>query len=101
MKPFTLSLDANEYIITDNKNKVVYSTVDQLLANQKLRELNYELALPLKGTKFSYHKLAIKKALARNNGYCPCIPNRSEDTKCPCKNYRETLECHCNLYIKV
>lgn len=39
--------------------------------------------------------------------YCPCvIPSfYSEDTICPCKNFREEVsvgeECHCGLYIKI
>lgn len=45
----------------------------------------------------------IKKALKDNNGYCPCKINKSEDTKCMCKEFRELDygECHCGLYIKV
>lgn len=33
-------------------------------------------------------------------GYCPCVPPKqhSEDTICPCKEYRETGHCHCGMY---
>ena len=47
----------------------------------------------------------IKKQLKANNGYCPCALERSPDTKCMCKEFREMLErgesgsCHCGLYI--
>ena len=47
----------------------------------------------------------IKKQLKANNGYCPCSLERSPDTKCMCKEFREMLErgesgsCHCGLYI--
>ena len=45
----------------------------------------------------------IKAALKRNEGYCPCVPNRTEDTKCICKEFREQKQsgyCHCKLYYK-
>ena len=45
----------------------------------------------------------IRKRLKDNNGYCPCKIEQTEDTKCMCKEFRETKhgECHCGLYIKV
>lgn len=39
-----------------------------------------------------------------NEGYCPCRLEKTEDTKCICKNFREqNFEgwCHCGLYCKV
>lgn len=44
----------------------------------------------------------VRKALMENNGYCPCVLEQTEDTKCMCKEFREmeTGECHCGLYIK-
>jgi ferredoxin-thioredoxin reductase catalytic subunit len=44
----------------------------------------------------------IRDALRENNGYCPCSPFKTEDTKCMCKDFREMEEgtCHCELYIK-
>lgn len=44
----------------------------------------------------------IRQKLKENNGYCPCSLIKSEDTKCMCKEFRETYEgmCHCGLYIK-
>ena len=45
----------------------------------------------------------IKNKLKESEGYCPCRLTQSEDTKCPCKEFREQLEpgeCHCGLYIK-
>jgi ferredoxin-thioredoxin reductase catalytic subunit len=49
--------------------------------------------------------LVIKKKLKENNGYCPCSLEKTPDTKCMCKEFREMLEancdgsCHCGLYI--
>ena len=43
-------------------------------------------------------------ALVRlNDGYCPCMVNKTPDTKCPCKDFREMTEggCHCGRYEKV
>ncbi len=44
----------------------------------------------------------IIKQLKENSGYCPCHIEKTDDTKCMCKEFRE-LEagtCHCGLYIK-
>lgn len=46
----------------------------------------------------------IKQKLKDNQGYCPCRLTKSEDTKCPCKEFREQTElgaCHCGLLCKV
>ena len=44
----------------------------------------------------------IRDGLKKNNGYCPCRPKHTEDTKCMCKEFREQHSgiCHCGLYIK-
>lgn len=48
------------------------------------------------------HVATIRRALVENDGYCPCALVRSEDTKCMCREFRETAEgmCHCGLYVK-
>lgn len=46
----------------------------------------------------------IKKKLKENDGYCPCALEKSEDTKCMCKEFLHSTEpgfCHCGLYEKV
>ena len=46
----------------------------------------------------------ITEKLKSNGGYCPCRLEKTEDTKCPCKDFREQEQegaCHCGLYIKV
>jgi ferredoxin-thioredoxin reductase catalytic subunit len=42
----------------------------------------------------------IKKGLKKKGGYCPCLLDKNENTKCPCKDVRETYECRCGLFIK-
>lgn len=44
----------------------------------------------------------MKKAIKNNNGYCPCQIEKSPDTKCMCKEFREMKSgmCHCGLYFK-
>ena len=44
----------------------------------------------------------VRKRLKENGGYCPCKLERSPDTKCMCKEFREQEDgmCHCGLYIK-
>jgi ferredoxin-thioredoxin reductase catalytic subunit len=46
---------------------------------------------------------AIKEGLKKNGGYCPCRIERTSETKCMCKEFREQTEgeCHCGLYVKV
>jgi ferredoxin-thioredoxin reductase catalytic subunit len=41
----------------------------------------------------------IRAGLEKKGGYCPCLMEKTEDTKCPCKVFRETKECHCELYV--
>ena len=45
----------------------------------------------------------ITQKVKDNNGYCPCMLEKNEDTKCMCKNFREQEEgfCHCDRYYKV
>lgn len=46
----------------------------------------------------------VTQAVKDNNGYCPCMIDKTNDTKCICKSFREqqtTGECHCGRYVKV
>lgn len=42
------------------------------------------------------------KALKENSNYCPCKLEKTKDTKCMCKEFREQKDgwCHCGLYYK-
>lgn len=49
----------------------------------------------------------IKEGLKHTGGYCPCKRERSEDTICMCKEFRDQIKdpnfsgyCHCLLYFK-
>ena len=49
----------------------------------------------------------IREGLMRKEGHCPCRLERSEDTMCMCKEFREQIAdpdfegyCHCRLYYK-
>ena len=49
----------------------------------------------------------IKEGLEKTGGYCPCRLERTDDTKCMCKEFREQVKdpnyegyCHCMLYYK-
>ena len=48
------------------------------------------------------HVAEIRKQLKENDNYCPCVLEKTPDTKCMCKEFREIEEgtCHCGLYIK-
>lgn len=43
------------------------------------------------------------RAVEENGGYCPCVPEKSDDSKCICKAFREQQtvgECHCGRFVK-
>ena len=44
----------------------------------------------------------IQQKLKDNDGYCPCKLEKTPDTKCMCKEFREQQsgECHCGLFVK-
>ena len=48
-----------------------------------------------------------KAEVDKNGGYCPCMFEKTPDTKCMCKQFREQIAdpdfegfCHCMLYYK-
>ena len=43
-------------------------------------------------------------AVFENGGFCPCAIEKFDDTKCPCKEFREQKTeglCTCGRYLKV
>lgn len=45
----------------------------------------------------------VTSAVKDNDGYCPCMLERSDKTKCPCESFRlqdTEGECHCGRFIK-
>ena len=43
------------------------------------------------------------EAVKANGGYCPCAFGKSEDTRCPCREFREQEiegECRCGRFVK-
>ena len=49
----------------------------------------------------------IKESLENNDGYCPCRVEKTSDTKCMCKEFKDSFlnnietECHCGLYYSI
>ena len=46
----------------------------------------------------------ITAAVRDNDGYCPCKLEKTDDTLCPCAEFRVSKkpgECHCGRFIKV
>lgn len=44
-----------------------------------------------------------RKYVIENDGYCPCMVEKTPDTKCMCREFREQKEpgpCHCGRYEK-
>lgn len=46
--------------------------------------------------------IEMRKKIKDNGGYCPCALEKTQDTKCMCKEFREQEDgmCHCGLYLK-
>ena len=49
----------------------------------------------------------VKAGLKEKGGYCPCRLEKTPDTKCMCKEFRDQIAdpdfegfCHCYLYYK-
>ena len=49
----------------------------------------------------------VKEGLKKTGGYCPCMREQNDDTKCMFKDFREKVKdpdfegyCHCMLYYK-
>lgn len=48
-------------------------------------------------------EVELRKAIQDNDGYCPCSVEKTDDTKCVCKEFKEQTvsgNCHCGLYYK-
>lgn len=43
----------------------------------------------------------LRKRIKGNNGNCICKQEKNRDTKCPCREFRETGVCECGLYVKI
>ena len=46
----------------------------------------------------------ITEAVKINDNYCPCLSYKNDDTKCMCKNFRDSKDtdfCHCGRFYKV
>ena len=46
----------------------------------------------------------VTELVKNNDGYCPCMLFKTEDTKCMCKEFREQSGpglCHCGRFMKV
>ena len=47
---------------------------------------------------------SIKDIVDQNDGYCPCVIFKTPETKCICKEFRDTKEpciCHCGRFKKI
>ena len=46
---------------------------------------------------------SVKKLVDKNDGYCPCMIWKSDETKCMCQMFREQSigKCLCGRYEKV
>ena len=47
--------------------------------------------------------LEVTEAVKQNDGYCPCLIEKSEKTKCICEEFlnQESGYCRCGRYVKV
>ena len=64
----------------------------------------HTLMVPKEGDMFSPNskqRASLLKALLERGGYCPCQPEQSRDTMCPCKTYRKEGNCICGMFVKL
>jgi ferredoxin-thioredoxin reductase catalytic subunit len=54
----------------------------------------------IKNPDTTFRKL-IEKRIKANNGYCLSKPKGIKENKCPCRVFRETGICDCDLYINI
>ena len=50
------------------------------------------------------HRKKVEEAIKENDGYCCCALEKTDDTKCMCKKFREQQHygfCDCGRYYKV
>lgn len=51
------------------------------------------------------YAMQVRERLRANGNYCPCRLEKTDDTKCMCKEFRDMMErgekgfCHCQLYL--
>lgn len=81
------------------KNNLQYDNINKNIKEEKI------LAVKLNPDKEMVD--TIKEGLKRTGGYCPCKIERTEDTKCMCKEFKNQIKdpnfegyCHCMLYYK-
>lgn len=45
----------------------------------------------------------VRHLVEQNNGYCPCMVVKNDDTKCMCREFKEQKSglCHCGRFEKV
>lgn len=77
------------------------SLVEEIVSKELIERCPYECKVNEKALK------GITKGLIRTGGVCPCAHTEwdentpHEDKLCPCKTFRETRDCHCNLYVQL
>ena len=71
------------------------------LPNKNIQDA-IDAAMNIKETSNKEWADKVKAAIKKNDGYCPCQIEKTEDTRCICKDFREqeSGECHCRLYVK-
>ena len=47
------------------------------------------------------YRIDMQMAIERNGGFCPCIVKKTQESICPCVDFREHQKCHCDLYVEV
>lgn len=60
--------------------------------------------VPLSGDMFTTNDKArerLLEAMLKSGGHCPCQVEKTDDTLCPCKFYREQHKCMCGMFVKV
>lgn len=109
--------DGSEVIIGKDRFDKSFKTIIEVSKQIVLRDFGgkvvpkigepskVDLANRVKVSEDENRVYTIRKALKENGGYCPCRFEKTDDTVCMCKEFREQITdpnfhgpCHCGLY---
>jgi ferredoxin-thioredoxin reductase catalytic subunit len=78
-----------------------------MVYNKNDKQLSGEIKMKVRLNEDAEIVKTVKEGLQHTGGYCPCKRDRTPDTRCMCKEFRDQIKdpdfygyCHCLLYYK-
>lgn len=79
------------------------SKVDKVKYPDVTQEYRFQEVYPIRPNNDKELVTEIRNKIKENDGYCPCSLLKNDDTKCMCKEFRESNTrgyCRCGLYYR-